>query len=246
MKALVLCAGKGTRLGDLCTDRPKPLLDVGGSAIVEHILVRLARHGISEVYVNLHHHASAFPAQLGDGARWGVKLHYLHEATPLGTGGTTRDLLERLDEDLLVHYGDILTEHDLGALVAAHRRRGAQATVLLHQRAGSNSFARLDADDRVTAFYERPAVMPAPGAGKPWVFSGICVLSPACAGVLRAAGAPGSALDLPRHLFETLAAQGGLFGQRLSGYRCAVDSQERLEAARRAYAGGQFTNTEVR
>lgn len=250
MKALILCAGKGSRLGALCEDRPKPLLDVGGTAIVEHILMRLARHGVSEVYLNLHHHASAFPEHLGDGMRFGLKIHYLHEDTPLGTGGTSLDLLARLGEDLLVHYGDILTEHDLGALIAAHQRTDAAATVLLHQRAGSNSFAVLDAEDRVRAFRERPAVMPQLADGEAhWVFSGVCVLSPRCLEVLRGArvddaGAGTAVLDLPRDLFEPLARQGRLFGQRLSGYRCAVDSQERLEAARRAYAGGRFKSQE--
>ncbi|HEY0715134.1 MAG TPA: nucleotidyltransferase family protein, partial [Polyangia bacterium] len=161
MKALVLCAGKGTRLGALCVDRPKPLLDVGGNAIVEHILVRLARHGFDEVFLNLHHHADAFPAHLGDGARFGVRIQYLHEPAPLGTGGTSRNLLARLaGEDLLVHYGDILTEHDLGAFVNAHHRSGALATALLHQRAGSNSHARLDDGDRIVSFVERPHEAP--------------------------------------------------------------------------------------
>ena len=247
MKALVLCAGKGTRLGAVCVDRPKPLLDVGGAAIVEHILLRLARHGFAEVYLNLHHQAAAFPAHLGDGARFGLRLHYLHEAAPLGTAGTSLALLARLGEDLLVHYGDILTEHDLGALAAAHRRTAATATALLHQRAGSNSFALLDKDDRVTTFLERPAVMPVAADQKSWVFSGVCMLSPACLDVLPVPTSAGSdaLLDLPRDLFQPLAVQGKFFGQRLVGYRCAVDSQERLEAARRAYAGGQFTNREV-
>jgi NDP-sugar pyrophosphorylase family protein len=249
VKALVLCAGKGTRLGALCADRPKPLLDVGGNAIVEHILVRLARCGFRDVYLNIHHHAAAFPDRLGDGARFGVQLHYLHEAAPLGTGGTSRNLLARLkgesENHLLVHYGDILTEHDLSALVDAHRRTGALATALLHQRVGSNSHALLDEADRITTFLERPHETPrqASREDEAWVFSGICVLAAGCLDWLP--GPDDRPLDLPRDLFQPLARTGRLFGQRLAGYRCAVDSQERLEAARRAFVGGKFTNQEV-
>ncbi|HEY0708085.1 MAG TPA: nucleotidyltransferase family protein [Polyangia bacterium] len=246
MKALLLCAGAGTRLGSLCVDRPKPLLDVGGQAIAAHILMRLARHGFREIYLNLHHHADAFPAHLGDGAQFGVKLHYLHEATPLGTGGTSRNVLMQLREDLLVHYGDILTEHDLGALLRAHQGHDAFATALVHQRVGSNSRATLDADDRITTFAERPPQTPSPdaaAASPSWAFSGICVLSPRCLDWLP--GPTDRALDLPRDLFQPLALTGRLFAQRLSGYRCAVDSQERLAAARRAYVDGQFMNEEV-
>lgn len=232
MRALVLCAGFGTRLGALCAHTPKPLLEVGGRTIVEHILLQLARHGFDHVVINVHHQAEAFPARLGDGARYGVRLEYVHEAQPLGTAGTTRALAPQLSagEDLLVHYGDILTDHDLGALLRQHRRQQAAATMLLHQRAGSNSFAELEGDGRVRRFLERPAQMPITEA-PPWVFSGICLVSAACAQSL-----PGNAFDLPRDVFPGLARAGRLYGQPLAGGRWAIDSPERLAAARAAWA----------
>ena len=104
VKALVLCAGFGRRLGSLCQDSPKPLLEVGGLPIVEHILRRLGQHGVEEVFINLHYRAEQFPARLGDGGRFGFPLRYLHEPAPLGTAGTARDVLARVDGDLLVHY----------------------------------------------------------------------------------------------------------------------------------------------
>ena len=103
MIALVLCAGFGRRLGDLCRTLPKPLLEVGGRPIVEHILHRLRRHGVREVYINLHHRAELFPERLGDGSRFGLTIHYLPELAPLGTAGTARNVLARVDQDLLVH-----------------------------------------------------------------------------------------------------------------------------------------------
>jgi NDP-sugar pyrophosphorylase family protein len=239
VKALVLCAGFGTRLGALCDDRPKPLLEVGGIPIVEHIVRHLAKAGFRDIIINLHYRAEQFPASLGDGERFGVTIDYRFEETPLGTAGTSRQLLAELGEDLLVHYGDILTDHDLQGLCRQHRRTGAAATALLHQRPGSNSFALLDERDRITRFVERPDAPPAVDARAVWAFSGICVLSPACHVALGALPG-GMVLDLPRDLFPTLARQRSLFGQRLEGYRCAIDSEARLEAARAAFAAGRF------
>ncbi len=229
----MLCAGFGTRLGSLCETRPKPLLEVGGAPIAAHILRRLGAHGIRDVIINLHHHADQFAPALGDGAGFGVSISYRFEAEPLGTAGTTRDVLAEASEDLLVHYGDILTDHDLGGLVALHQRRGAAATILVHQRAGSNSHVTIDGEGRVTEFIERPLLAPA-SAEAPWVFSGICVLAPTAAPYLP----PRGACDLPRDVFPSLVKAGQLMAEPLAGYRCAIDSQERLEAARAAFASG--------
>ena len=235
MKALVLCAGYGRRLGDLTRHRPKPLLEVGPHAIVEHILVGLAARGCTDVWINLHHHAAQFPSRLGDGSAYGPRIHWLFETEPLGTACTVASLRRVLgDEPLLVHYGDILSDHDLGALVDTHARTSAWATLLVHQRVGSNSIAVLADDDRVVEFVERP-VVPVIGAVQ-WAFSGICVLSPsAIAGIPRC-----ERPDLPAHVFPVLAERGRLHAQRLAGFRCAIDSPERLDNARRALASGEF------
>lgn len=161
MKALVLGAGFGRRLGELTESCPKPLLSLGRETIAEHILSGLARAGIVDVFLNVHHLAEQFPARLGDGSHRGVRLHYVPESAPKGTAGTPRDLAPQLGgEDLLVHYGDIVHEHNLAGLVALHRHSRAQATILVHQRAGSNSFAYFANDSHIDRFVERPNTVP--------------------------------------------------------------------------------------
>jgi NDP-sugar pyrophosphorylase family protein len=211
-------------------------LSIGDRTVVEHILGRLAYHGISEVWINVHHHAQQFPEQLGDGTRYGVQIRYVHEARPLGTAGTPRLLRRHLgDEPLLVHYGDILTDHDLGALEATHARTGAWATMLTHQRCSANSYAFFDGGDRIRAFYQRPSKPPA-GAERSWVFSGVSILSAACLDAI-----PDEPLvHLPAHVFPILAEVGRLCGQRLEGYRCAIDSRQQLSEARQAFEDGTF------
>jgi len=240
VKALVLCGGFGTRLGELCRERPKPLLEVGRLALVEHTLLRLATAGLRDVFVNLHFGAEQLEQRLGDGARYGVRIRYFAEKTLLGTAGTPRALAALLgasDAGLVLQYGDVLSEHPLGELVQRHLASGASARIVVHERPGSNSRVVLDAGDRVERFIERPA----PGAlddhATPWAFSGICVLSRACLFALPAA--PGA--DLPRDVFPELARSGQLFAERHVGYRCAVDSPARLESARDAWNRGAFT-----
>lgn len=239
MKALVLCGGFGTRLGDLCTVRPKPLLEVGQFSLVEHTLLRLAAAGLRDVFVNLHFGAEQLQARLGGGSRYGVRIQYFPEKTLLGTAGTPRALAALAgDEGLLVQYGDVLSEHPLGALVSRHLASGARARIVVHERPGSNSRVVLGSGDRVERFIERPVA----GASDddrttPWAFSGICVLSRACLAALPET--PGA--DLPRDVFPALALAGELFAERHVGYRVAVDSPARLESARDAWKTGALS-----
>jgi NDP-sugar pyrophosphorylase family protein len=242
VKALVLCGGLGTRLGALCRERPKPLLEVGQLALVEHTLLRLAGAGLHDVFVNLHFGAEQLRERLGDGARYGVRLEYFVEPSLLGTAGTPRALAARTGAaGLLVHYGDVLSEHPLGPLVEAHIASGARARIVIHERQGSNSRVSLGAGDRVERFVERPSGAVSDVNPSPWAFSGICVLSRECLNDL-----PEAAVDLPRDVFPALAEAGELFAARHVGYRCAVDSPARLESARDAWKTGALTLPSLR
>lgn len=239
MKALVLCGGYGSRMGALCRDLPKPLLPVGGMPIAGHILQHLAVAGISDVWVNVHHGAEQFFRAFGEGARFGVKIHYSFESELRGTAGTVADLRDVLEDDpLLVHYGDILTDHPLSRLIEHHAGRATTTTVLVHRRPGSNSRAWLAEDDKIARFEERPSDPAIANSlhGDPWVFSGVCIVPPQEVMALPSE----RPLDLPRDVFPGLAARGCLFAHRLCGYRCAIDSPERLAAARRAFDEGTY------
>jgi mannose-1-phosphate guanylyltransferase len=242
VKALVLCGGLGTRLGALCRDRPKPLLEVGPLALVEHTLLRLAAAGLRDVFVNLHFGAEQLQARLGDGSRYGLRLEYLPEPSLLGTAGTPRALAAKAGaQGLLVHYGDVLSEHPLHQLVQRHVASGARARIVIHERADSNSRVVLGAGDRVEQFLERPSPAAAAAVASSWAFSGICVLSAACLNAL-----PDGPSDLPGDVFPALAVAGEVFAERHVGYRCAVDSPARLESARDAWKTGALTLPSLR
>ncbi len=86
--ALIFAAGRGERMRPLTDATPKPLLAVGGKRLIEYHLEALARAGVREVVINTSHLAEQFPAALGDGASWGLRIQYSYEGPqPLETGG---------------------------------------------------------------------------------------------------------------------------------------------------------------
>jgi N-acetyl-alpha-D-muramate 1-phosphate uridylyltransferase len=115
MKAMLLAAGRGRRMGALTAHRPKPLLPVGGRAMIVHHLERLARLGVREVVINLSWQGARLRAALGDGAAWGLEIRYSEEgAHALETAGGIVQALPLLGESpFLLVNGDIVTDHPL-------------------------------------------------------------------------------------------------------------------------------------
>jgi MurNAc alpha-1-phosphate uridylyltransferase len=114
MKALIFAAGLGERMRPLTDHTPKPLLVAGGKPLVVWHLEKLAAIGVSEVVINTSWLAEQFPAFLGDGSQWGMRLHYSYEgATPLETGGGMHHALPLLgDAPFIAVNGDIWTDYD--------------------------------------------------------------------------------------------------------------------------------------
>jgi MurNAc alpha-1-phosphate uridylyltransferase len=118
-RALILAAGRGERMRPLTDTVPKPLLKVGGRALIDWQVERLAAAGFEELVVNHSHFGALIERELGDGARFGVRIRYSHEATALETAGGVAWALSLLDGDpFVVVSGDIHTGFDYGSLFA--------------------------------------------------------------------------------------------------------------------------------
>lgn len=87
MRAMILAAGRGSRMGSLTAETPKALLTVGEHRLIEYPLLQLQKLGVNDVVINVHHHAQQIIDFLGDGHRYGCKIHYSLEPQLLGTGG---------------------------------------------------------------------------------------------------------------------------------------------------------------
>lgn len=118
MHALIFAAGRGERMRPLTDATPKPLLEAGGKRLIEWHLQALARAGVREVVINTAHLAEQFPAALGDGARWGLRIRYSYEGPePLETGGGMLRALSLLgDAPFIAVNGDIWTDFDFSRL----------------------------------------------------------------------------------------------------------------------------------
>ncbi len=134
MKAMILAAGLGTRLRPLTDVCPKPLVPVANKPVIERSITYLKQHGYHRIAVNTHHHALPMADFLGDGTRFGVKIHVSHEPSILGTAGGIRKVKDFWKHDtLLVINGDILTDIDLRDALRFHLATGAAATLILHR-----------------------------------------------------------------------------------------------------------------
>jgi NDP-sugar pyrophosphorylase family protein len=238
MKAIVLCAGLGTRLGDLTREIPKPMLPINGQPLLAFTLQYLASYGFTEVAINLHFQPNQITDYFGDGSHYGLALHYSFESQLLGTAGAVKKLEPWLDdvEDFLVLYGDILTDQDLSLLWDMHTQKGGLAALLLHERPHSNSLVEMDSDNRITAFIERPTEEIQTAKPYPWVYSGIHVIHNRVLDFMS----PDQALDFPRDIFIPLLNSEEFYGLPLSGYRCAIDSPDRFAEAETAVREGRY------
>jgi len=176
VKAVLLAGGRGTRMGSLTDETPKPLLQVGGRLLIERAIEKLARAGISDVIISTGYRAEQFDDALGDGSQWGVHFSYSVEPSPLGTGGAMA-LAARsftgLNEDIVVVNADLISDHDVHAQIAHHQLH--QADVTLHvrhvddpRRYGVVEFAH---DGRVVSFTEKPDV-----AQPAWINAGTYIV----------------------------------------------------------------------
>lgn len=126
MRAMLLCAGLSTRLGNLSQERPKPMLPVCGIPILHYGITNLVAHGIRDIVINTHHLGDLIRAEIGDGARFGARIQYIHEPTILGTGGGLKHALPLLDPDgtdepFISCNGKLIFDVDFTDLVRAYR-----------------------------------------------------------------------------------------------------------------------------
>ncbi|WP_437806095.1 nucleotidyltransferase family protein [Sorangium sp. So ce1078] len=158
MKAVVLAGGKGSRLRPYTALIPKPLMPIGDHTIVEILLRQLARAGVTDVVMCVGHQAALIEAVVGEGARYGLRISYQREETPLGTVGPLRVIERDLPERFLVMNGDILSDLDFAALHGTGESAGAPLTVAVCERASKIDLGVLDLgpEGRVVGFREKP------------------------------------------------------------------------------------------
>lgn len=158
MQAVILVGGEGTRLRPLTSTVPKPVVPLVDRPFIAYMLEWLRGHGVDDVVMSCGFLASGVRNVLGDGSAYGIRLRYVEEPRPLGTGGAVKFAESLLDERFLMLNGDVLTDLDLGAQVAEHEASGARCTLALIgvEDPSAYGLVRLEPGGAVREFVEKP------------------------------------------------------------------------------------------
>jgi mannose-1-phosphate guanylyltransferase len=236
MKAMVLAAGKGTRLSPLTGEIPKPMAPVVGKPILQHILELLSQAGVGEVHVNVHHLADAILATYGDKKHVnGTRVCITREERLMGTAGGVKRVADRFEETFLVIMGDALTDVDVGEVVAFHRERGALATLALMRVSDTSRYGvvELDPEQNLVGFQEKPDSRE---ARSNLANTGIYVLEPEVLSYIP----ENSFFDFAEDLFPRLLAAGEkVVGYEGEFYWSDIGTLEAYRAAQRDALSGK-------
>jgi len=218
MKAMILAAGKGTRVRPLTYDLPKPMIPILGKPVMAYLIEHLAKYGVTEIMVNVSYLHEKIEEYFGEGHQYGVQIGYSFEGhttdsgevvpEPLGSAGGMKKIQEFggfFDDTTIVLCGDAVINLDLKSALFEHRRKGALASVICREvpldKVSSYGVVVSDKDGRITQFQEKPSKEEALSN---FVSTGIYIFEPEVLDLIPATGA----FDIGSDLFPLLAEKG--------------------------------------
>jgi mannose-1-phosphate guanylyltransferase len=218
MKAMILAAGKGTRVRPLTYDLPKPMIPILGKPVMAYLVEHLARYGVTEIMVNVSYLHENIEQYFGEGHQFGVQIGYSFEGytkddgevvpQPIGSAGGMKKIQEFghfFDETTIVLCGDALIDLDLKSALFEHRRKGALASVITREvpwdKVSSYGVVVADADGRILEFQEKPAQKEAKSN---FISTGIYIFEPEVIDLIPS----GVQFDIGSELFPLLAERG--------------------------------------
>ena len=220
MKAMILAAGKGTRVRPITHTIPKPMIPILQKPVMEFLLELLRQHGFDQIMVNVSHLAEEIESYFRDGQRFGVEIAYSFEGSivdgdlvgaAIGSAGGLRriqDFNPFFDDTFVVLCGDALIDLDLTAAVKMHREKGAIATIVTKsvdkELVSSYGVVVTDEEGRIKAFQEKPSVEEALSTQ---INTGIYIFEPEIIDYIP----PNQEYDLGADLFPQLVATNAPF-----------------------------------
>ena len=207
MKTVIMAGGRGTRVSSVASDIPKPMICVGGKPVLEREIECLREQGFTDLIITVSHLGHIITDYFGDGSRFGVKIEYYVEETPLGNAGALFRIKDRLTEDFLLLNADAVFDIDFNRFVAYHRQCGGLATLFTHPNSHpyDSGLIVTDPDHVVAQWLTKEDARP--DYYRNCVNAGLHVLSPA---LLEQR--PGTEkVDLDRQILKPLAGTGKMF-----------------------------------
>jgi mannose-1-phosphate guanylyltransferase/phosphomannomutase len=160
MKAIIVSGGKGERLRPLTYTLPKPMIEVAGKPVLEHIINLFKKNGIIDFIISVYYLPEKITKYFGDGKKFGVNIEYIYEKEnfPLGTAGNIRAAKELIDSTFIVTYADILRDLSIINMVKFHKNKKSFATLNIYKRFGPNpkSMVLFNKNKKIASFVERP------------------------------------------------------------------------------------------
>lgn len=231
MKAVILAGGRGRRLAPYTAAFPKPLVPVGDRAVLEVLIRRLVAAGVVEIVLSVDHLAELIMAYVEGhpGLRSLARYRFVRDERPGGTAGPLKRIAD-LGQTFLVANGDLLTELDLGALVAHHHANGAALTVAVHRKPVKLSLGVLDIDGagRITRYTEKPEFQYD-------VSMGVYVYDARALGFIT----EGEYLDFPDLVARLIAAGETVAAYRTSAYWLDIGNPDDYARAQEDAAAGR-------
>jgi mannose-1-phosphate guanylyltransferase len=215
VRAVILVGGFGTRLRPLTLTRPKQMLPVVHSTMIERVVASLGRQGVTEVVLSLGYRQDVFVEAFPDGTCAGVRLVYAVEPEPLDTAGAIGFAARYagVDETFVVLNGDVLTDIPLAGLLERHAASGAEGTIALTPVDDPSRYGVVptEPDGRVLGFVEKP---PRDEAPTNWINAGMYVLEPSVLDRIP----EGRKVSVERETFPAIVADGGLYAVQSDAY----------------------------
>ncbi len=242
MKTVIMAGGAGTRISSVFPDIPKPLIPIGGTAVLEREIKELALQGFDDIILTLSHKADAIVSHFGDGSRLGVRIEYFIEESPLGNAGALYELKDKLTSDFLLLNADTVFSVDFNRFVAYHSKKGGLATLFTHPNDHPYDSGLIVADEAgaVAKWFakedERPLYY------KNRVNAGLHVLSRE---ILKARPDTPK-VDLDRQLLKPLAGGGRMFCYDSPEYVRDMGTPERFESVCSDFAAGKVTGRNLK
>lgn len=221
MQAVILAGGKATRLRPLTTTVPKPVIPLVDRPFLAYMLEWLRDHGVDDVIVSCGFLAAGVRDVIGDGRRYGVRVRYVEEPGPRGTGGAIKYAEHLLDERFLALNGDVLTDIDLTAQIARHEAAGARLTLGLVRVSDPRAYGlvRVGPEGAVESFSEKVGGEP---GDHPLISAGAYVVERE----VLADVPPDREVSIEREVFPRLVG-GGLHAYVAGGYWLDIGTPDR-------------------
>lgn len=238
MKVVIMAGGRGSRISEIASDIPKPLIKIDGKTVIENEIQCLQKQGFFDFIITVSHMAEQIIQYLGNGDKLGVQIEYYIENQPLGNAGALFRISHKLSDDFLLINADSIFDINLQRLIVYHQQKRGIATIFTHpndhpfdsgliisNKDGSVERWLTKEDDRPQWYKNR-------------VNAGIHILNKQILNDYNALSMSGRKIDLDRDLLKPLAGSGRLFCYDSPEYIKDMGTPERLECVKRDFESG--------